>query len=67
MGLNVGQGSDMRIYVENKKIKKITTITNPVFFADDEQRVSKDEKFLKGFEWRDKERPKTKEDVFIQR
>src|SRR5574344_808434 len=65
MGLNVGQGSEMRIYVEKKKIKKITTITNPVFFAADEERVSKDEKFLKGFQWRDTERPKTKEDIFI--
>lgn len=67
LGINAGSGSDMRVYIKNRKIKKITTITNPVFFADDEDKVSHDEKFMKGFSWRDKERAKTKEDIFIQR
>lgn len=67
MGINVGSGSEMKIYVEKNKIKKITTITDPVFFTDDEAKVTEEEKFMKGFQWRIKERPLKPEDIFIKR
>ncbi|MDD3667317.1 MAG: OstA-like protein [Bacteroidales bacterium] len=67
LGINVGSGSEMKIYVSKNKIRKITTITNPVFFTDDEENVKEEDKKLKGFEWRIKERPLKPEDIFIKR
>lgn len=67
IGINIGSGSEMNIYVEKNKIKTITTITNPVFFTDDEEKVTQEETVMKGFEWRIKERPMKPEDIFIKR
>ncbi|MDR0970991.1 MAG: hypothetical protein LBM25_01225 [Bacteroidales bacterium] len=67
LGINVGSGSEMKIYVKKNKIQKITTLNDPVFFTDDEEKVSKEEKILKGFIWRIEERPLKKEDIFIKR
>lgn len=67
MGVNIGTGSEMKIYISKNKINKITTITNPVFFTDDEEKIKEEEKTLKGFEWRIEERPLKPEDVFIKR
>ena len=38
-----------------------------VFFTDDEENVKEEDKKLKGFEWRIKERPLKPEDIFIKR
>ncbi|MDD2530785.1 MAG: OstA-like protein [Bacteroidales bacterium] len=67
MGINIGSGSEMKIYISKNKINKITTITNPVFYTDDEDNVKEEEKVLKGFEWRINERPLKPLDIFIKR
>ncbi|MDD2191692.1 MAG: OstA-like protein [Bacteroidales bacterium] len=67
LGINVGKGSDMKIYISKKKIDRITTLTDPVFFTDDEEKLTSEEKELKGFEWRIKERPLNPMDIFIKR
>lgn len=64
LGVNIGKGSDMRVYFENKKIKKITTINNPEFFADDIDNIPKGERFFKDFINRFNERPLMPKDVF---
>jgi lipopolysaccharide export system protein LptA len=67
LGVNIGTGSQMRIYISRNKINKITTISDPSFFTDDEDKISEEEKRLKGFSWRIKERPNKPEDIFIRR
>lgn len=67
LGINVGTGSQMRIYISKNKIDRITTLTDPVFFTDDEEKLTNEEKEIKGFEWRIKERPLSPMDVFIKR
>ena len=67
LGINVGTGSQMKIYISKNKINRITTLTDPVFFTDDEDNLTIEEKEIKGFEWRVKERPLSPMDVFIKR
>lgn len=67
LGINVGTGSQMKIYISKNKINRITTLSNPIFFTDDEDKLSSEEKQLKGFEWRINERPISPMDVFIKR
>lgn len=67
MGVNIGSGSEMKVYIDDKKIKKITTITSPVFYTDDEEKIIAEEKTLKGFMWMKKDRPKKPLDIFIER
>jgi len=65
MGVNIGKGSGMRVYFEEKKIKKITTFNNPEFFADDIDNISKEKRLLKGFNNRFYQRPLMPNDIFI--
>lgn len=67
LGINIGQGSEMKIYISQNKIDRITTISDPEFFTDDEEELSSEEKKIKGFEWRKEERPLSPMDVFIKR
>lgn len=65
MGVNIGKGSGMRVYFEEKKIKKITTFNNPEFFADDIDNISQEKRLLKGFNNRFYQRPLMPKDIFI--
>jgi hypothetical protein len=55
------------LYFNKGKIKKMSAIDNPDYYIDDEKKINEGDKHLKGFIWQEKEKPKTKEDIFIQR
>lgn len=63
-GVNFIECSNINIYLKNKDISKINFMTKPEAVASPlhQQEVSE----LKGFNWREKERPKSIEDIFIQ-
>lgn len=64
IGINIGEGSEMKIYFEDKKINKLTTINKPNFYADDIDNIPESERFLKGYKNRFDKRPKSPEEVF---
>lgn len=67
IGLNIGKSRKINLYFNKGKIKKMSAIDNPDYYIDDEKKINEGDKHLKGFIWQEKEKPKTKEDIFIQR
>jgi lipopolysaccharide export system protein LptA len=64
MGVNVGVGSDMRIYIRNRKPYRVATYTNPDMKAYPPLSLPQSEKFIKGFQWYGDIRPRTKADIY---
>ena len=65
LGVNVGVGSDMRIYIRNRKPYRVATYTNPDMKAYPVMQLPESEKFIKGFHWYGDIRPRTKTDIYI--
>ena len=65
LGVNVGVGSDMRIYIRNRKPYRVATYTNPDMKAYTVLQLPESEKFIKGFHWYGDIRPRTKTDIYI--
>ncbi len=64
IGMNKAICSDMDIYLENKKIKRIVFLTQPDATLYPLTKVPVSESFFKGFKWLGNERPKSKGDIF---
>ena len=64
IGVNRVEGSNIMIYIDSSKVKKINIIKSPeaVFYPVKE--LSYKELLFKDFFWRQKERPLKKEDIF---
>lgn len=66
LGVNSGVGSDMRIYFENRKPKRVVTYGKPDMKMYPPDQLPEDEKALPGFSWRDAIRPHSPAEVFLR-
>jgi lipopolysaccharide export system protein LptA len=64
IGINKAIASDMLIFLENKEVKSITYIDQPVATLYPEKDISPFDLKLKGFKWITGRRPLTKSDIF---
>lgn len=64
VGVNVGVGSDMRIYFTNRVPKRVVTMGKPDMSTYPLEQLSEEKKKLAHFRWLDEERPKEPLDVF---
>ena len=64
IGINKAISSDMLIFLENREVKSITYIDQPVATLHPENEISPFDLKLKGFKWIIGKRPLTKEDIF---
>jgi lipopolysaccharide export system protein LptA len=65
IGVNKAESSDMVLYRENKKIKKIVFLTKPDATLYPLNKAPKEEIILKDFKWYKISRPRSKTDIFI--
>jgi hypothetical protein len=65
IGINRAECSDMIIYLKESKIDRINLILAPKATLYPPDGKEEFEKILKGFEWLDRYRPGSKEDIFI--
>lgn len=64
IGLNKAVSSNITIYMDNGKVKKIAFIKNPEGELKPLDTIDDDDKILPGFNWQSDIRPKNKEDIF---
>lgn len=65
IGLNKAVSSDITIYMNDGKVKKIVMIQSPEGELKPMEEIQSGDKFLPGFLWQEEIRPKKKEDIFI--
>lgn len=65
IGVNKAQSTDIRIYLEDKAVNKITFLKKPQATLYPLEQIKSDELILNGFNWRSAIRPKNKEEIFI--
>lgn len=64
LGVNAGVGSDMRIYFEERKPRRVVTYGSPDMKMYPLKQLPEDEKRLPGFKWLDSIRPHSRYEVF---
>ena len=64
LGVNVGLGSDMRIYFKDKKPTRFTTYGSPDMKMYPPGEVPSGQEKMDGFDWKEKLRPRSKHDVW---
>ncbi len=64
IGIDKTLASKMEVYLEKNKIKEVLFLVSPNGDIFPENDLDDNEKRLKGFIWREKERPLSKEDLF---
>ena len=65
-GVNRADCTDMVIYTKENKVERITFITKPVATLYPMNELPPKELLLKDFNWRIKERPLKREDIFVE-
>ncbi len=63
-GINKAMASNMVILLEDRQIVSILYLGNPKAVLYPEFDITLDERVLKGFQWLEKNRPRTKEEIF---
>jgi lipopolysaccharide export system protein LptA len=64
IGLNKAESSDITIYMNDGKVKKIVFVKSPEGELKPMGEIQTIDKFLPGFLWQEEIRPKNKEDIF---
>jgi len=64
IGLNKAESSNITIYMNDGKVKKIAFIKSPEGELKPMEDIEEGDKLLPGFKWLDELRPKNKEDIF---
>lgn len=64
IGVNVGIGSDIRIYFKDRKPTRVVTYGQPDMKMYPPLEVPADERLIQGFEWRGSQRPRNRYEVF---
>lgn len=64
IGVNVGIGSDMRIYFKDRKPYRVATYIKPDMQCYPVLQLPDDKKFIKGFRWLGDLRPAKKDDIY---
>lgn len=65
IGLNKAESSNITIYMNKGKVKKISFIKSPDGELKPLAELEDGDKILPGFKWQDEIRPKKKEDIFV--
>ena len=66
IGLNYTECTDLKIYFRNNKLESINYETQPNSITYPYTDIKEEKRYLKGFNWRETEQPKKKEDIFIE-
>jgi lipopolysaccharide export system protein LptA len=66
IGINKLVSSNMSIVIDENKVKSIIYYTRPEGTMYPEKDLSPEELILKGFEWKEDQRPKKRDDIFIK-
>lgn len=64
IGLNKAESSNISIYMNDGKVKKIAFIKSPEGELKPLEELEESDKLLPGFKWQEEFRPKNKEDIF---
>lgn len=64
IGVNLGVGSDMRIYFNGKQPSRVVTYHDPDMYAYPLDKLPADKQHLPGFVWQDASRPHSKQEIF---
>ncbi|MBN2520977.1 MAG: hypothetical protein JXB17_10760 [Bacteroidales bacterium] len=64
IGMNKVESSNLKLYIEDRKIKRINFITKPTANLKPLNQVGEDEMKLKGFKWLENYRPISKYDIY---
>jgi lipopolysaccharide export system protein LptA len=64
IGLNRAESSNITIYMNEGKVKKIVFIQSPEGELKPMEEIGEGDKFLPGFLWQEELRPKNREDIF---
>ncbi len=64
MGINYTECTDLILYFKDNKLKDVTYEVEPKSTTTPYQDVEEKNRYLKGFNWRGTEQPKSKEDIF---
>jgi lipopolysaccharide export system protein LptA len=64
IGINKGVSSNILIFVEKNKVKRITPIGNPAYNMYPEKDLAPADMKLRDFKWMEQNRPSTKSDIF---
>jgi hypothetical protein len=64
IGVNFATSSEMMILLKDKKVYRIKYIGSPVESLKPEKDVKPQELLLRGFDWKEKSRPKDRSDIF---
>ena len=65
-GLNYTECTDLILYFKENQLKEVTYEVEPTSTTTPYQDVEEKNRYLKGFNWRGAEQPKSKEDIFIR-
>jgi len=64
LGVNVGVGSDMRIYFKDREPTRVVTMGQPDMKMYPPLELPADQRFLPGYKWRIDQRPRNRYEVF---
>ncbi len=65
IGINKSVSSNMVIFMEDRKIRKINYLTNPDAVLYPEKELPKEDQFLRDFKWIRDQRPASRHEIFI--
>ena len=66
IGLNYTECTDLKLYFKDNRLDAINYEVKPNSITTPYQNIVENNRYLKGFNWRLKEQPKCKEDIFIE-
>jgi lipopolysaccharide export system protein LptA len=66
VGANKAEASSMSIHLKEGAVKKIVWYNSPEGVMNPLDQISREELFLKGFQWLEKERPMNKYEIFVR-
>ena len=64
IGLNYTECTDLKLYFNKNKLQLVNYEIEPKSITTPYLQIEQDQKYLKGFVWREDERPKQKEEIY---
>ena len=64
IGLNYTECTNLKLYFKNNQLESVNYETQPKSTTTPYSNIKEEERYLKGFNWREKEQPKNKNDIF---
>lgn len=66
-GVNIGTSKLLHLYFNKGKLKQMSAIKNPQFYMDNYENIAENERRLKGFLFKEDDKPTKPQDIFIKR